>query len=458
MKDDTPADARFPTPLVNLLVLVVATTVALLLAEGLVRLFHLLPHQRAAAAIRTVTDEENESERENVGKHERESEAGGDEDPLTMWILHPYRGITPRPLFETPKTAHYINTRNVLGIRSDVVDPRKLPEEDFVVALFGGSVARSTALQTGPQLAAALQAARGPDLPPVRVVNFAISGYKQPQQLFLLAELLLLNTPLDIVVNLDGFNEVALAATDAYHGHHPLYPPYSFWTSALGLSTGSLSGAQMELAVEARQRRRQARALRERLHRWPVLRSSALVRAVVGTLAGNAEAEAVAAEEELGRLPIRTPAQDLFRLADPCLGKEDQCWELILGIWLRSSLMMKTLAEAAGAEYFHVLQPNQYLAGSKELSSEELATAWDPERQWSRSAAHGYPLLRDGGQELERRGVRFVDLTQVFVDHPETIYRDSCCHYNRRGYEILTTEMGRRIGEALASSGASRPR
>ncbi|MCP4655487.1 MAG: hypothetical protein GY856_08725 [bacterium] len=445
MKDDATVDSRFPTLLLNLLVFAVATAVALLFVEGLVRLFNLLPHQRAAAAIRTETDNENENE------------AGGDDEPFSMWILHPYRGITPRPLFETPKTASYVYSRNVLGIRSDVVDPRELPEDDFVVAIFGGSVARSTALQTGHRLAAALKAARGPDGSPVRVVNFAVSGYKQPQQLFLLAELLLLDTPLDVVVNLDGFNEVALAATDADHGHHPLYPPHNFWVSGLGLSTGSLSGAQIELAAEARQRRRQASELRDRLHRRPVLRRSALVRAVVGTVAGNAEAEAVAAEEALGRLPTRTPAKDLFRLADPCLGKEDQCWDLIINLWIRSSHLMKTIAEAAGAEYFHVLQPNQYLAGSKQLSSEEMATAWAPERPWSRSAARGYPLLRDGGQVLRRRGVRFLDLTRVFAGHPEPIYRDSCCHYNRRGYEILASEMGRLIGEALAQSDDREP-
>ncbi|MCP4659630.1 MAG: hypothetical protein GY856_29865, partial [bacterium] len=88
MKADATVDSRFPTLLVNLLVFAVATTVALLVAEGLVRLFNLLPHQRAAAAVRTAAEDENENENEN----------GGDDEPASMWILHPYRGITPRPL------------------------------------------------------------------------------------------------------------------------------------------------------------------------------------------------------------------------------------------------------------------------------------------------------------------------------------------------------------------------
>lgn len=42
------------------------------------------------------------------------------------------------------------------------------------------------------------------------VINFATDGYKQPQQLMILNYLLALGAEFDVVINLDGFNEVSL--------------------------------------------------------------------------------------------------------------------------------------------------------------------------------------------------------------------------------------------------------
>ena len=49
------------------------------------------------------------------------------------------------------------------------------------------------------------------------------------------------------------------------------------------------------------------------------------------------------------------------------------------------------------------------------------------------------------------RGVRFHDLTRIFENHPETIYRDTCCHVNQRGNELL----GEAIAEAILDDGSS---
>ena len=50
------------------------------------------------------------------------------------------------------------------------------------------------------------------------ICNFGSGGYKQPQQLAALSEALLLGVPLDVVVNIDGYNEVALGKSDAQRG------------------------------------------------------------------------------------------------------------------------------------------------------------------------------------------------------------------------------------------------
>jgi hypothetical protein len=64
----------------------------------------------------------------------------------------------------------------------------------------------------------------------------------------------------------------------------------------------------------------------------------------------------------------------------------------------------------------------------------------------------GYPLLRQAGPELKKAGVTFTDLSRVFVDHPEPLYRDDCCHLNIRGNELLAGFIGNVIVERLSSA------
>ncbi len=50
-------------------------------------------------------------------------------------------------------------------------------------------------------------------------------------------------------------------------------------------------------------------------------------------------------------------------------------------------------------------------------------------------------MLRDEGRKLSAEGVRFLDLTNVFKDHRESIYTDSLCHFNETGLEIVATAL-----------------
>ena len=59
----------------------------------------------------------------------------------------------------------------------------------------------------------------------MRILTVAMPGYKQPQQLLALAYLLSHGAQIDVVVNIDGFNEVALPqAENLPKGVNPFYP------------------------------------------------------------------------------------------------------------------------------------------------------------------------------------------------------------------------------------------
>jgi hypothetical protein len=120
--------------------------------------------------------------------------------------LHPYLGFVMDPT-ESPDR---LNRFGFLG--PDPVIPRS--EDRVVVAVLGGSVAEFFYRIGAESFKLALQ--RSPEFTDKEIVlvSVALRGYKQPQQLLALAYLLSLGASFDIVVNLDGFNEVALPYAD----------------------------------------------------------------------------------------------------------------------------------------------------------------------------------------------------------------------------------------------------
>src|SRR4029079_14471571 len=83
---------------------------------------------------------------------------------------------------------------------------------------------------------------------PVRVVDFAMGGYKHPQQLMTLVWIQSMGVQLDAVVLLDGFNDVVLPeAENRGSGVHPSYP--RGWRS---LIEPAVSGERLLTAGELR--------------------------------------------------------------------------------------------------------------------------------------------------------------------------------------------------------------
>ncbi|MBN1878783.1 hypothetical protein JW823_01615 [bacterium] len=113
--------------------------------------------------------------------------------------------------------------------------------------------------------------------------------------------------------------------------------------------------------------------------------------------------------------------------------------------WANCSRLMNAVCRANGIRYYHCLQPNQYVPGSRELTPEETAAAFDPEHPYRQGVIKGYPHLIGLGRELADSGVAFLDLTMVYSGVPGSIYIDTCCHTDGHGYEIIGSLIGERI-------------
>ena len=69
----------------------------------------------------------------------------------------------------------------------------------------------------------------------------------------------------------------------------------------------------------------------------------------------------------------------------------------------------------------------------------------------------GYPLLTGFNRDLQSQDIHYFDLTGIFANHPETLYRDNCCHLNDRGNELLAAAMVERMAPALRRLGGENP-
>ena len=139
------------------------------------------------------------------------------------------------------------------------------------------------------------------------------------------------------------------------------------------------------------------------------------------------------------------------------LTTEDAALGAAARVWYRGSVALARLAKLAGADYYHFLQPNQYLPESKPLSPAELQSAYKPDGYFGAFIPQGYPLLTAFDRDLQKQGVNYFDLTGIFVARPETLYIDECCHLNDRGNELLAAEMVRRMEPALRRLGQENP-
>ena len=275
----------------------------------------------------------------------------------------------------------------------------------------------------------------------MQVRPVALGGYKQPQQLMALNYLLTLGVRLDVVIELDGFNGVALPASENRSADVSHYYPRGWqWRAASVLEPvalkliGELSFLQArrtELAVRCSQF---------------VVRHSGLGNLVWRLLDRNHVARRRALEQEL---EAASRARLRFATHGPKTpyGSEAEFYPELARIWRVGSLQMFHLCRANGIRYFHFLQPNQYFPDSKPLSAEERRLAFVPGHGYQRPVELGYPALRAAGQTLRGLGVPFEDLSMIFAGVRETLYIDDCCHLNDSGNRLLADAIAARVAQ-----------
>jgi hypothetical protein len=311
-----------------------------------------------------------------------------------------------------------------------------------IVGITGGSVANEFAVRHPEFLRSFLRRLR-PDLQRVILINLAIPGYKQPQQLMALAWVLSLGAQFDAVVNIDGFNEIALPpAENVRRGVNPFYP--RSWDFQVATFDAAFQVAAGEILALRHTRAGRAAAFGRAPWRWSMT-SSLLWERLDHSLASTISTR----EREL--LVRKAELKTDYRVTGPRRAYRDpgDMYRDLARYWKRCSEEMYALARGAHVVYIHALQPNQYVPGSKAFNAAERATAFREDDGYGPSVRAAYPLLEAEGAGLGREGVRFLDLTGLFKDERGPIYIDDCCHFNARGNELMAGEIAKALAREL---------
>lgn len=353
---------------------------------------------------------------------------------LSEHILHPYLGYVHQP-------DEYYNNYGY-----PMQDPLlKRSGEVLNVCLTGGSVAKQLFQESGEEIRNQLQNIEKFKNKKINLVSVALGGYKQPQQLLALNYLMSLGSEFDYIINLDGFNEVVLPFADNLPFRiHPAFPRHWNVYSRKGLDKemALFLGRQTVLSQDSQERKRRLSTSLFRysnlvLFIWKIREQEQYIK--IQKI--ESEMRIHASQEEID---IQRNGPE-YNFTDTLAFFKDQA-----EYWARCSRLMNALANESSVKYLHFLQPNQYLDGSKTLTSEELEIAFvDGDFEYKTAVHRAYPLLIQEGLYLKEDGVQFFDLTQLFKNEQETVYSDKCCHFNKKGYDAIATAVVQAISSNL---------
>jgi len=266
-------------------------------------------------------------------------------------------------------------------------------------------------------------------------LNFAMGGYKQPQQLQILTYFLSIGQELDLVLNIDGFNEMV----------------FCFNNNRLNLDIGMPSGQHMlplrdlmdanTVTGEKLDAIWNIRKYKEAFHETQnILQNTpfATVHLILSVYAKNIYRKY---REETVRfdklIKPASPADSIVNVkytrGNP---DEDALLPVVVNFWSRCSHLMSSAVEARNGRYFHFLQPNQYFS-QKTFTGEELHIAIDRQGPYNYLVQKGYPaFIREIGV-LRSNHVNAFSAAALFDSSSETLYVDNCCHFNQSGNELL---------------------
>jgi hypothetical protein len=386
------------------------------------------------------------------------------EGRLTGEGLHPYFGPTHKSgiPFDLPEKLQAPRVGEGGGSEPSRVEtnnfgfvsPHNYPfvkqrDDQFVIGLFGGSVGVWFCQVGAGRLVERLQQNGFFKRRALIPLCLSHEGYKQPQQLLVLAYFLSIGQQFDLVVNIDGFNEVALSSINDQHGVDISMPSFQHLDPLINLvNQSTLTPEKLQSLAAIDRYKNQLNDLTDGIRRNRIASVNFVLEQYHRIVSNRYRAEL----GNFARLPSNASSNSIVTVTPAVTGRDrTSLFEDIARNWVSASTLMNALLSPRRVPYFHFLQPNQYYA-TRTFGEEEARTVLNDTSPYKPSVEKGYPVLVAASQSsAQTSATRFFDATHIFDREAAPVYMDNCCHYTLVGNRILADFIAASI---LRSDGA----
>jgi len=362
--------------------------------------------------------------------------------------FHPFFGFIQKP---SPDFRSGFKVNNYGFISPYDYPFKKFKKNQFVIGIFGGSVASNFSIfqvqnKILPQY---LKQVPGLQDKEFVILSFATGGYKQPQQLLILNYFLALGQELDLVVNIDGFNEVALSNLNNKNQINLAMPSIQHISPLTSLANNSLSIEAMQATIRIKENKTRINEGLESLQHCSLAACDALTSVYVQNLVNNYRKDVIAFEKERSKKQQDEEGSVIFINKNKSILEDSAAFEQMAWNWAKSSIFMHKVLSASNVPYFHVLQPNQYYQTKRVFGEAEKRIAFNKETPYAKAVELGYPAILGKFPNLQKNNINILNGVKVFDKTKDAVYVDSCCHYNQAGEVIFSNYVGSSILESL---------
>ena len=328
---------------------------------------------------------------------------------------------------------------------------KKFKKNQFVIGIFGGSVASDFSIfqVQNKILPEYLKQVPGLQDKEFVILSFATGGYKQPQQLLILNYFLALGQELDLVVNIDGFNEVALSNLNNKNQINLAMPSIQHISPLTSLANNSLSVKAMQATIRIKENKTRINEGLESLQHCSLAACDALTSVYVQNLVNNYRKDIIAFEKERSKKQKDDEESVIYINKNKSILEDSAAFEQMSWNWAKSSIFMHKILSASNVPYFQVLQPNQYYQTKRVFGEAEKRIAFNKETPYAKAVELGYPAILGKFPNLQKNNINILNGVKVFDKTKDAVYVDSCCHYNQAGEVIFSNYVGSSILESL---------
>ncbi|MFM9264758.1 hypothetical protein [Tychonema sp. BBK16] len=368
--------------------------------------------------------------------------------------LHPFFGYVQKQGTFTKKQINLQVNRH--GFFSQQEYPFiKTSQNQLIIGIFGGSVANNMAVDEYETKLLSRKLKSYPEFAnkEIVVLNFANGGYKQPQQLLILNYFLALGQEFDMVINIDGFNEVALSNLNNKSQLDIAMPSVQHVQPLADLANDNLSPEVMASIVKISENKKQLKTIIDQLQNCQLALCHVVNSIHIKLLLKDYQQAIIKYDKQVKKSKADTQNRGTVYIpkSDTILDSAS-AFRKMVSMWQESSLMMNQVALTRNIKYFHFVQPNQYYPTKRVFTEKEREFAIVKDSPYIEGVTKGYPLLLSKVDDLQKAGVNIFSGVNILDNTKETVYKDSCCHYNLVGQELFANYISSSIIKVFRES------